>query len=549
MKLKITLLIFLSSKVLILFSQNLVPNNSFEDYSNLYCGWINNNTELVGTTNNWLSASSPAPDIFSHLIDSTCWNYIPNSYYTNPTECILGVQNAKSGNFMAGLYTHGVGNYREYLQAKLKTPLVIGHQYCFSMFVSLADSVGYATNNLGMALSDTSVFVNTTLPLSTLTPIIKASSVILDKENWVKIAGTLIASSNSQYILIGNFNGQAQTQTQNLLGTCHPNSAYYFIDDIDLHEINPNITLNFAPEVCQNQNIQISASGAESYKWVNTINPNEIISTDSAFTYNITSETTLVLFSNICELILTDTLKISALPLPMFNLGSDTIVCNSNHLTLQAPNNAINYAWSNGLQTPSILIENEDTYWLNITDINNCNYTDTIKIKFYEKPTQLYSINLDTFMCSKKPIQINAPNGFKQYLWNDNDSDQKFVIMQGGNYTLQLTDTFNCTYNQNFTVTEQNCDCLEVSPTAFSPNNDGINDTYTLKFNCPINNYLLMIFNKWGEKLFETTDANNTWNGTYKNKKCEIGTYVSIISYKNSAGKQILQKQLLTLVR
>jgi gliding motility-associated-like protein len=62
-------------------------------------------------------------------------------------------------------------------------------------------------------------------------------------------------------------------------------------------------------------------------------------------------------------------------------------------------------------------------------------------------------------------------------------------------------------------------------PSAFTPNNDGINDTFGVKGE-GITNFHIYIYNRWGELLFETTNPKQQWDGNFKGRKSEQGTYV-----------------------
>lgn len=75
-----------------------------------------------------------------------------------------------------------------------------------------------------------------------------------------------------------------------------------------------------------------------------------------------------------------------------------------------------------------------------------------------------------------------------------------------------------------------------LAPTAFSPNNDGTNDTYNIM--AYGTEYVrLMIFSRWGEKVFETTDPVNIgWDGNYNGQPCEVGAFTYVIDYKLNFG-------------
>lgn len=69
-------------------------------------------------------------------------------------------------------------------------------------------------------------------------------------------------------------------------------------------------------------------------------------------------------------------------------------------------------------------------------------------------------------------------------------------------------------------------------PNAFTPNNDGFNDKIAPSIAGNMEEYKFYIFNRWGEKIFETSDIGDTWDGTHENEKVSIGVYSWKLSYK-----------------
>lgn len=72
-------------------------------------------------------------------------------------------------------------------------------------------------------------------------------------------------------------------------------------------------------------------------------------------------------------------------------------------------------------------------------------------------------------------------------------------------------------------------------PSAFTPNDDGINDTFGVKGE-GIQNFKMLIFNRWGEVVYESTNPSEHWNGKYKEQPVESGTYVYEV-YAKGYGK------------
>jgi gliding motility-associated-like protein len=56
--------------------------------------------------------------------------------------------------------------------------------------------------------------------------------------------------------------------------------------------------------------------------------------------------------------------------------------------------------------------------------------------------------------------------------------------------------------------------------------------------NCPVDEYQLQVFNRWGQKVFDTRDANSGWNGIFKGKQATVGVYVYFVRFKNSVNEK-----------
>jgi gliding motility-associated-like protein len=92
--------------------------------------------------------------------------------------------------------------------------------------------------------------------------------------------------------------------------------------------------------------------------------------------------------------------------------------------------------------------------------------------------------------------------------------------------------------------------CLIAVPTAFSPNNDGVND-----YLYPLNAYKardlqFSVYNRFGQRLFYTTNWTNKWDGTFKGQGADPGTYVWVLQYTNTdTNLRVEQKGTVILIR
>ena len=84
-------------------------------------------------------------------------------------------------------------------------------------------------------------------------------------------------------------------------------------------------------------------------------------------------------------------------------------------------------------------------------------------------------------------------------------------------------------------------------PNSFTPNGDGLNDTFGISGEA-IQSFSMRIFNRWGDMIFETNSTNEQWNGTFKGQKAPTGSYVYKIFASGLTGKKVQKEGTITLV-
>ena len=154
---------------------------------------------------------------------------------------IWGDQIAHTGNAYAGFVAFQLGstNSREYVGTQLNQTLIIGQKYFISFWVSSAfgymnpyDYPHLACNNLGARFSTVSYSPNNPQFANNFAHIVD-TNIINDTINWIKISGSFIADSAYQYLSIGNFFDDINTNVITI-GVHNPNAAYYYLDDVKL---------------------------------------------------------------------------------------------------------------------------------------------------------------------------------------------------------------------------------------------------------------------------------------------------------------------------
>jgi gliding motility-associated-like protein len=98
-------------------------------------------------------------------------------------------------------------------------------------------------------------------------------------------------------------------------------------------------------------------------------------------------------------------------------------------------------------------------------------------------------------------------------------------------YTVTVTSADGCTAQDEVTVTV----LRELTiPNAFSPNGDGVNESWEIENMLSFPAARVEIFNRWGSRIFDTTGYRNDWGGTYKGSPLPVGTYFYVITIDQS---------------
>jgi gliding motility-associated-like protein len=119
---------------------------------------------------------------------------------------------------------------------------------------------------------------------------------------------------------------------------------------------------------------------------------------------------------------------------------------------------------------------------------------------------------------------------------------------KAADYAVSVTNSNGCTGSDAVIVQALSRNELLI-PSAFSPNADGINDLFRAVNSNPIETFNLIVYNRWGNLLFETDNILTGWNGSYKNTDSEMGVYVYFIEVTFEGGVAKTYKGNVTLIR
>jgi hypothetical protein len=290
--LRFILLIITLSTSLLKAQTNLVPNPSFEEYSDCPV-----TTGQLDNAMGWLSPTNGSPDYYN-ICSTQPLVQIPVNQF--------GEQLAFSGQAYVGIGLYGsiYLNNREYLQSQLIEELVQGNYYCVSFYLSLAGRRTFAfTDDIGVFLSDFQPMNYDggfpPLPLQNITPQIEANMLLNDTIYWIKISGLYKAVGGEKYLTIGNFKTDNETT---LLPTDYPpgDFIYVYIDDVSVTEI-AEPTIKGGTYVCNGDSVTLTADGDISeYTWYEQNSPNTILGNTPTLNVSPYQTTTYTLKAKVC---------------------------------------------------------------------------------------------------------------------------------------------------------------------------------------------------------------------------------------------------------
>ena len=133
------------------------------------------------------------------------------------------------------------------------------------------------------------------------------------------------------------------------------------------------------------------------------------------------------------------------------------------------------------------------------------------------------------------------------YLSSSTIADPSATPAQTTEYIITVTNDLGCKARDSITLTILP-DVLLI-PTAFSPNDDGLNDVFR-PLNKNIKKLNFQVYDRWGQKIYETDVIGDGWNGMYKDRKQDMGVYVWQAQYQlNGIDKTFTESGNVTLVR
>ncbi len=227
-----------------------------------------------------------------------------------------------------------------------------------------------------------------------------------------------------------------------------------------------------------------------------------------------------------CDSVLITNLTFNAYPI--INLGNDTLLCEGNTITLFANATQGSIQWQDGSTNSIFQVNNSGTYWA-ILNNSGCLRADTIQISIAPNPANFLADSL--FWCWDNPSAVVQVRNYTSYNWSDGSTNNVLIPTMEASYWLQVTDSNNCTGTDSIRIVEYCAPNLYV-PNVFTPNIDGKNEVFMpVSYLTGFEKYQLEIYNRWGQKVWDSNNYPTGWNGLLDGKMAEDGVYNWKVEY------------------
>jgi gliding motility-associated-like protein len=319
---------------------------------------------------------------------------------------------------------------------------------------------------------------------------------------------TFTATQSGTYFIIATIQGCTLSDAMNL--------TLEEKQDINIPDVN----------VCDGTSVSLNAtlnSPNATYQWNNGEQIANISVTQSG-TYSVT-----ITYGTNGDCVDTDEITVVYDNL-ILNLGDDKNLCPNETTLLDATQSIPNvtYSWNNGSNTPTLIASESGNYIVTVNSTTGCEARDTIQINI---APLLPAINLgdDQTLCLGESIVLTAPTppSNSSFTWQDGSSTPTYTPTESGIYSLQMTSACD-TVRDEVAITFRQLPLIEdpiIMPNAFSPNNDDVNDIFRPLLIGVSGDYEFSIYDRWGQKLFHTTDPTVAWDGTLNGILKEVGVY------------------------
>ncbi len=328
-----------------------------------------------------------------------------------------------------------------------------------------------------------------------------------------------------------------------------------------------NVTLNAMADttICRTDAVQLTANtDGLQFTW----SPGATLSDPAILNPVATptlATTTYQIVARIGSCQATDNVIITTVPYPIADAGSPQTICYNTSTQLNGTHDGSSFTWTPALYLNDPRILNPISspprttqYILSSFDTRGCPKPGRDTILITVNPRVRAFAGRDTTVVVGQPLQFNGTGGVN-YVWTppsylSNPNIANPIAIYGSEvdsirYKLVVTDAIGCPDSAFVKVNVFKTAAYVFVPTAFTPNNDGLNDLVApIAVGMQRINYF-SIYNRWGQLVFTTTVNGRGWDGRIGGAIQTTGVFVWMVSAIDYTGRPFFQKGTVALIR
>ena len=301
-------------------------------------------------------------------------------------------------------------------------------------------------------------------------------------------------------------------------------------------------------DICMGSSVLLSATGGINYVWSTG-------ATTSSINVSPASDTTYIVNSGKLSCVSNATASVTVTPVPVPSVSNTQYICEGMSAILNASGGTY-YAWTpaTGLNAtsvfnPAAMPKVTTTYTVTVSN-GKCMATDSVTVVV--NPLPAGTVCCDSVILSGQAVQLISSGG-GSYEWFPptglnctNCPNPVATPNVTTTYTLTVTNDSGCAVSYLVTI-DVECSNIFI-PDAFSPNGDGQNDILYVRGDC-IKTMEFVVFDRWGNKIFESNSTNIGWDGTYKGEAMNTGSFAYYLNAQLFDGTTYEKKGNVALVR
>jgi gliding motility-associated-like protein len=321
------------------------------------------------------------------------------------------------------------------------------------------------------------------------------------------------------------------------------------------------------PTICQGTTtkLTITSTNATSFAWTPAASLNNASIAEPIASPATTTTYAVIVTLGIC--ISSSTEIVTVLPAPIaVATPPEVTICYGQSTQLQG-SGGVSYQWWPGLYLSSITAPDPEvqqprkstTYTLNVTGANGCTSIQPDTVQVNVTPPAVVFAGDDTTVLIGQTLPLDAVDvnniGFTSYQWSpavglDNPGIQDPIATITGDITYQVTATTaqGCEGTDSITIKAVTMSDIIV-PNAFTPNGDGRNDVLKPHAIGIRDFKYFAVFNRWGQRVFYSTNEGAGWDGTLGGQAQPMGTYVWMVMGLDFGGREVDRRGTVVLVR